>query len=308
MTLTYLLVVTLLAGPRTDGVYVPVADAALLDDAAATSDELDFIEFVAFSKREVSENFFLEAEQHPWRLKDGHLEVERSSAWERVEWVERGGTVYSGLLGGRLFRFVKGTIEARKASASRRFSRAQLERLAGTWGEGEDAITVDARGVVVRGVRAEVPVTQCTPDCDSLFVRVCLGAADSPVMWVDRPDGLLAVKKAGGGLCTSYVFGPETAGGVRLTRRGVPAKAPVAALDRRRVLAALKARRGRLTRCEVTGKAVKVELHVTVGLSGLVEQVEAGELSDCVAASLSRLAFPPQPAPQTFTFSWELIR
>lgn len=293
------------AAPRTDGFYVPARFVPLADAPAVTGVELGFIEYLEFTRTEVREHLFLETDRHPWRWRKGVLEVKRADGWEAVEWLDRGAEVETDLFPGGVLHFVKGSLDARKKSATTRFEREQWTRLAGTWGEGADTLTVEKTGHVVRhGARRPAKLEACAPDCDLLPV-VCLESGET--LWLERGDALLEFPVATGGLCTSYWMGVPTAGGVVRARK--QPGSPKGALTEAALQAALEARRPLLAECWRETKPLDTRLSLTVVRSGLVERVELGGdlpelLTACVTVTLGRLAFAPQAEARAFSVDW----
>ena len=296
---------SLLAAPRTDGIYVPEAAVGIIDAPASSADELKFIEYLAFSRGSVSVHFFLETEKHDWRaVKDGLEQKASGQPWAAFAWREApDGSVETDLLSGPL-RFVKGSLDVRTQALERAQATAQLSRLAGRYGEGADAVVIDAAGAHLGKKAVALKVEQCFPGCASLLPSLCLSARD--LMLLETPEGLLRLPQ-NGGLCTAYGRGVELEGGTLLKRAG-PARVETRRLDPALVSKAFSARRRALARCNETKAAIQVKLGGVVGRAGLISELKAGEsnLTDCIETVLSRLTFPTSAEATPFAVELEL--
>jgi len=301
-----LLSATVLAAPRTDGIYVAPSHVGLIDSPAVSADELGLIEYLSFTPKSVTVHFVVESTTFEVRAAKGGLEVKQGSDWAPLLWQELAdGAVETDLLHGReQLRFVKGTLEKREQAAKQAFTRAQLKRLAGKYGEKDEAITLDASGGQRGKQRLALAATQCVPRCSTFFRSVCLTTPE--LVLLETAEGLLRLP-AGFDLCVGYGSGIETEGGVAL-RRAKPAAGKGAVVSLRQLQDALTVRSEALRSCNKNAAPRKVELEVTVAPSGLVSRLLADDqqLSDCISVAVSRLTFPTQAASSTLTLEWTL--
>lgn len=295
--LSTLVVVMLSGAPKTGGVYVPQNARSLVDAPFATADELGFIQYLEFTPSEFSVHWVLETEKYPWRMNKGALEVKRPSGWETPSWEEKDGVIETSLFESRLV-FVKGSMEQRKKTARARFEREQWARLAGTWGEGADAITIEKNGQLVKaGKRAPATLDVCAPDCEEV-PAICITRDET--LWLEQGDALIEMPDERA-LCVGYRTGTQTHGTERKRMTAAP-KAATATLVQ--VRAALEARRRQIAECWLEARPAQTKLTVQLARSGLIERVQVANgtesIAFCVTGVLARLALAPQSEARPF--------
>ena len=299
--ITLVVATLVLAAPRTEGFYVDEAGLTLLNAPAVSEDELIFVEPMHFTKEHLLVQYVLETVTSQWRRKNGVVEVQSSDGvWTERVWRELPGDVvetdviHAGTV--ERLHFVKGSFDERKRLAGRAFTAAQLERLTGRYGEGPDAITIDPK--------SKLTATSCFDECTT-FASVCL--ASQNLFLFETDTGVVRLPGVEG-LCGSYRAGVKPETGVVLPRMTAVAKAPVGKVDAKRLVAVLEARSGRLSACNKTTAPLHVKLAVTIGRSGFLSALDAGqvELSECLGEALARLVFPTQSASTTVTAEWDV--
>lgn len=281
-----LLVALVLAAPRLDGVYVSEEGRQVLDGPATGPDELRLLQTVTFTRTKVTVHFVLEDEVLEWKPGASGLEVKpEHGGWRTRTWQENAdGSVESSLLAGRL-RFVPGSVKGRLAAAERRFTAAQLQRLAGRYG---DALTVEAGGVRRAGALTSVTASSCNPACEATFPSVCLQADD--LVLLETATGLLQLPRTALALCGGYVTGVDPSSGVALERAA--SARPSARLEAKVVIAALQGRARALSRCNPGTTPLPLSITLSVADSGLVSKLDAGKPTACLSELLSKLVFP----------------
>lgn len=270
----------LTAAPAFDGVYVDPQSAAFLAAPGLSAEELTEVEYVAFTKTEVTFHYVLESEKQKWKPAADGLVVEGSTvAWKQ----QADGSIETGFPRWEKLVFVKGDFDTRYRAAKETFRKAQLVRLAGKYGP----VEIDQQGLLLEGKRVAIEAYACIPDCGTEFSTVCLGARD--VVWIERDNGLLQVKDTRE-LCGSRT-GIHTEGGKLLLRStSVDAAQLKAAIDARGLGRCLEKR--------------PVTVSVTLAPSGMISAVNAGAASDCLSKGLSKLVFGPQLAPSVVSVTY----
>jgi hypothetical protein len=301
--LSMLVVVMLSGAPKTGGVYVPENARSLVDAPFATDDELGFIHYLEFTRSEFSVHWVLETQKYAWRMNKGALEVKRPEGWETPSWEEKDGVVETSLFEDKLV-FVKGSMEQRKKTARARFEREQWGRLAGRWGEGTDAITIEKNGQLVKdGKRAPAKLDVCAPDCAEV-PAICITREGT--LWLEQGDALIEMPDERA-LCAGNHTGTPTQGTERKRATAAP-KAATATLVQ--VRAALEARRRNIAECWLEARPAETKLTVQLARSGLIERVQVANgtesIAYCITGVLARLAFAPQSESRPFEIDLSL--
>ncbi len=152
------LLLSLTAGPRTDGVWLPSKLAAKA--LAGTATELDLGLAVVFSASEVWVGYGMEDETRSWRSSESGLEVRSGDEWRKLEWRPvREGVVKTDVKHvGSLeeLTFVAKSLDELKRAKTEKLLSSLLAKIGGRWGAGSHLLdlgpspTLDGKPVPLR--------------------------------------------------------------------------------------------------------------------------------------------------------------
>ncbi len=302
---------TLLATPKTSGVYVSAETVECITGGVCTSTDL-LLPSVRFTEREVVLDAVMEASTHRWRRAKEGIEVDGTGApgWQSVDWIVLAdGRVRTNLLyrsDPSLLRWIPKPVREYARQWDSKWTRDQLARHAGAWGEGDSKIVLGPKGLTRADVTRVVQVQLCLERCEGDVLRVCFREPRGGPLWVVRADGIEPVTPVDD-LCwpssgPAQAFEP-TGKVLRRSERG-PA-APVAQGISAGAISSAVKQKLTFRPCNGGEAPRSVTLSLDVASTGLptaisVTGLDADEAA-CVRSLLWGLVVPPAPfgAPST---------
>lgn len=217
--LTFTLMLSLAAGPRTGGVYLQAQVVAKVLEGRPG--EFDLERAMAFGPKKVTVGFDMEEETKQWRWsKKSGLEVRDGpdDEWSEVQWTETAKGVRSSLRrDDEVYVFVPKTLAQLRALRQQTQDKELLASLRGTWLNGARVLEI-ATPSTLDGRPIELKSVGCNYQCANKEQRcVELGRPPTSTMLLVRDRTLVEVHIEG--LCDTQTTGVELVEGGHVFQR-----------------------------------------------------------------------------------------
>lgn len=194
------LLLSLTAGPRTDGIWLPSKLASKA--VAGTASELDLGMAVVFTATEVNVGYGMEDETRTWRSNDTGLEVRAGDEWRKLEWKPvRDGVVKTDLKqAGTLeeLTFVSKTLAQLRRERTDKLKTALLQKVSGKWAAGTRMLELGAASLL-DGKPVQVRAQLCNVRCEGKTALPCveIGELGDSNLYLQQGKKLVEVRIEG---------------------------------------------------------------------------------------------------------------